>query len=279
MPVTTVTLQRLQKGQEYQFRVIAINKAGRSDPSVASRPKMAKEADCKRVSPLNLFLFLPFLVLPYIDAKTLRDVKIDAKDRLKFDVPIFGEPAPEVSWYNGDDLIENDKSISITNLEGHTKIVFNSISKNHQGTYRLVIRNKSGEDSAKFSVTVIDKPQAPEGPLQTSIEGNMVTLLWKKIKDDGGAALEHYQLEKMDDEKRSWYACGHTLDNTYTLACLPGLTYKFRVSAVNRLGDSEPLVSDNISLADAGMDSSVRSVRGWGSSQVSTPTCCFSFLQ
>ena len=279
MPVTTVTLQRLQKGQEYQFRVIAINKAGRSDPSVASRPKMAKEADCKRVSPLNLFLFLPFLVLPYIDAKTLRDVKIDAKDRLKFDVPIFGEPAPEVSWYNGDDLIENDKSISITNLEGHTKIVFNSISKNHQGTYRLVIRNKSGEDSAKFSVTVIDKPQAPEGPLQTSIEGNMVTLLWKKIKDDGGAALEHYQLEKMDDEKRSWYACGHTLDNTYTLACLPGLTYKFRVSAVNRLGDSEPLVSDNISLADAGMDSSVRSVRGWGSSQVSTQTCCFSFLQ
>ena len=46
-PLTTVTLQRLQKGQEYQFRVIAINKAGRSEPSVASRPKMAKEADCK----------------------------------------------------------------------------------------------------------------------------------------------------------------------------------------------------------------------------------------
>ena len=141
-----------------------------------------------------LFSCFPCPVLPYIDAKTLRDVKMDAKDRLKFDVPIFGEPAPEVSWYCGDDLIEEDKSISITNLEGHTKIVFNSISKKHQGTYRLVIRNKSGEDSAKFSVTVVDKPQAPEGPLQTSIEGNMVTLLWKKIKDDGGAALEHYQV-------------------------------------------------------------------------------------
>merc|ERR1712203_512499 len=76
-------------------------------------------------------------------------------------------------------------------------------------------------DSAKFSVTVIDKPQAPEGPLQSSIEGNMVTLLWKKIKDDGGAALEHYQLEKIDNEKSSWCACGHTLDNTYSLACLP----------------------------------------------------------
>merc|ERR1712203_760505 len=105
-PVTSVTLQRLQKGQEYQFRVIAINRAGRSEPSVASRPKMAKEAD----------------LLPYIDAKTLRDVKMDAKDRLKFDVPIFGEPAPEVSWYCGDDLIEEDKSISITNVEATPRL-------------------------------------------------------------------------------------------------------------------------------------------------------------
>ena len=42
---TTVTLQKLVKGQEYQFRIIAINRAGRSEPSVASRPKMAKETD------------------------------------------------------------------------------------------------------------------------------------------------------------------------------------------------------------------------------------------
>jgi len=241
--VTTVTLQKLVKGQEYQFRVIAINKAGRSDPSVASRPKMAKETD----------------LVPYIDAKSLRDMRVEVKDRLKFDVPIFGEPAPEVFWYAGDELIEDGKSISIVNLEGHTKIVFNSITRANQGNYSLVIRNKSGEDSAKFSVTVIDKPEAPEGPLQSSIEGNMVTLLWKKIKDDGGAPLEHYQLEKIDNEKETWCACGHTKDNTLTVPCLPGLQYKFRVTAVNRIGDSLPLVSDVISVSE-GVDSLVRSL-------------------
>ena len=138
---------------------------------------------------------MPISVLPYIDAKTLRDMKVEVKDRLKFDVPIYGEPAPEVSWYKGEDLLEESKAISIVNLEGHTKIVFNSITKEHQGHYSLVIRNKSGEDSAKFSLTVIDKPEAPEGPLQSSMEGAMVTLLWKRIKDDGGAPLEHYQVQ------------------------------------------------------------------------------------
>ena len=136
-------------------------------------------------------------MLPYIDAKSLRDVRVEVKDRLKFDVPIFGEPAPEVSWFKGEELIEDSKSISLVNLEGHTKIVFNSITKENEGSYSLVIRNRSGEDSAKFSVTVIGLPEAPEGPLQTSIEGNMVTLLWKRIKDDGGAPLEHYQVLRL----------------------------------------------------------------------------------
>ena len=38
---TKATVQGLQKGKEYQFRIIAINKAGKSDPSHSSRGKEA----------------------------------------------------------------------------------------------------------------------------------------------------------------------------------------------------------------------------------------------
>lgn len=244
-PDTRAIMQKLQKGQEYQFRVIAINKAGKSEPSHPSRPKLAKETD----------------LVPYIDAKNLRDITVNAKDRLKFDIPIFGEPAPEVCWKKGDETIEEleDKSISIMNTDSHTKIVFNNVAKKHAGTYTLVIRNKSGEDSAKVSVAVLDRPQAPEGPMKMSVEGSAITLLWKKIKDDGGAPIEHYQLEKIDNEKNSWGACGHTKENTFTVPGLPGLTYQFRVTAVNRIGDSDPLVSEPVNASE-GEDARVRSL-------------------
>ena len=65
------------------------------------------------------------------------------------------------------------------------------------------------------------------------------------------------QLEKMDSEKNSWCACGHTKDNTLSVPCVPGLQYKFRVTAVNRIGDSEGLTSDTIQVSE-GVDNLVR---------------------
>jgi predicted phage tail protein len=230
-----VVMQKLQKGQEYQFRVIAVNKAGKSEPSHPSRPKLAKETD----------------LLPYIDAKTMRDVTVEAKERLKFEVAIFGEPTPEVTWYKGDQSVEElgDKSIVVINTDSHSKIVFNNITRDHAGNYSIVITNKSGDDSAKVSVKVLDRPDAPESPIKATIEEGAITLLWKKVKYDGGSPIETYQVEKTDNEKNTWAACGHTQDNTITIpGLLGGLTYKFRICAVNKIGDSDPLTSDNICI-------------------------------
>jgi len=180
---TRAVMQKLQKGQEYQFRVIAVNKAGKSDPSHPSRPKLAKETD----------------LLPYIDAKLMRDITAEAKERVKFDVAVFGEPKPEVQWYKGEEKVEElgDKSIVVMNTETHSKLVLNSVTKAHVGTYSVVVTNKSGEDSAKASLKVLDRPVAPEGPMKATVEGGDVTLLWKKVKDDGGCPIETYQWRRL----------------------------------------------------------------------------------
>ena len=134
--------------------------------------------------------------MPYIDAKTMRDITVSAGDRLRFDLPIFGEPAPDVSWRKGDEPVEDldDKTIVVTTNETHTKIVFNNVKKCHEGKYHLSISNRTGTDSASVEVKVLDRPAAPDPPLKTSVEGSACNLLWKKVKDDGGAPVEYYQV-------------------------------------------------------------------------------------
>ena len=44
-------------------------------------------------------IFLCSVVAPYIDSRNLRDVRVVAGDRVKFDVPFKGEPTPEIHWF------------------------------------------------------------------------------------------------------------------------------------------------------------------------------------
>ncbi len=135
-------------------------------------------------------------MLPYIELKGLRDVTVPVNDRVKFDLPIFGEPAPTVTWTKGDIALEElgDKTIQVTTTDTHTKIVFTNVKKCHEGTYHVTIANRSGQDAAKVVVRVLDRPAAPEAPMKTTVEGSVCNLLWKKVKDDGGSPIEHYQV-------------------------------------------------------------------------------------
>merc|ERR1719317_1174646 len=144
-----VVLQKLIKGHEYQFRVIAVNKAGRSEPSHASRPKVAKETD----------------LMPFVDARNMTDVTAEAKERVKLDVGIHGEPAPEVTWYKGEGDSKvpveslNDKSIQMMQTDSHAKIIFNSITAAQASTYtfRVFAVNRLGDsDPCTSSPITID---------------------------------------------------------------------------------------------------------------------------
>ena len=66
------------------------------------------------------------------------------------------------------------------------------------------------------------------------------------------------QIEKMDEERGSWCACGHTKENCYAVRGLvSGHSYRFRICAVNKIGDSDFLTSDPLTVTEA-EDSQVR---------------------
>lgn len=87
------------------------------------------------------------------------------------------------------------------------------------------------------------KPGKPEGPLEVSdVHKDGCKLKWKKPKDDGGEPIEGYLVEKYDPDTGVWLPVGRTKDPEMEVTGLtPGHEYKFRVKAINKEGESEPL--------------------------------------
>ena len=230
------TVPDLIEGEEYEFRVVAVNKAGPSEPSDPS-----ESVTCR-----------PRKVAPSIDLDAMKDLKVRVGRPVSFTVPIKGSPAPSVSWsINGKAILAGDKRVEVESTSATAIINIPRSVREDSGSYKLTLKNPYGEVAASAKVTVLDKPSPPEGPLEISeVTKESCKLRWKVPKDDGGAPIHHYVLEKMDVSRGSWTECGQSTDLTFKATKLVHKKqYKFRVLAVNEIGESEPLESTDSIIA------------------------------
>jgi len=220
----------LTENQVYQFRIRAVNKGGNSKPSEPSDSITAK----------------PRFLAPRIDRTNLKNITIKAGTPLKLDVNVTGEPEPTISWFHNKARLETKDNINV-DIEAHrTKVSVFMTTRKNTGTYVIKAENSSGKDEASVEITVLDRPGTPEGPLKISdVHKEGCTLKWTPPLDDGGVPIEHYVVEKMDLENGRWIPVSRTKDPKLDVTNLtPGQEYKFRVSAVNAEGESEPLEAD-----------------------------------
>lgn len=234
-PAPVATVNGLIEGNEYQFRVIALNKGGQSEPSEASKTFIAK----------------PRYLAPKIDRRNLRDVTISAGTALKLDAVITGEPAPKVEWKFSNYLLQSGKNTTIETPDYYTKLVIRPTQRGDSGEYLVTATNSSGKDSVLINVNITDKPTPPNGPLQISdVHKEGCHLKWKRPNDDGGTPIEYFQIDKLDPETGCWLPCGRSTETQADITGLtPGNEYKFRVSAVNAEGESAPLVGEESIIA------------------------------
>ena len=79
------------------------------------------------------------------------------------------------------------------------------------------------------------------------IRADHIKIKWKKPEDAGGSPVTGYVVEKMDMDTGRWVNAGEVgpNDDSFTATGLtPKKKYKFRVKAVNKEGESEPLETD-----------------------------------
>ena len=217
-------------GETYQFRVKAVNAAGPGEASEPSKPILVK----------------PRKLPPKIDRRNLISVSIKAGQEFSFDVNVKGEPAPETVWKIKDKIVTERLTLRIENKPYNTKLICEKAERKDTGIYHIIATNQWGMDEADVEVTVVSKPAKPEGPLEVSdVNKNGCHLKWNKPKDDGGEPLDGYIVEKLEPETGSWVPVAKThLPECDVTGLTPGKSYKFRVKAVNKEGESEPLEND-----------------------------------
>ncbi len=228
----------IEEGNEYEFRVIAINKAGPSEPSNPSEVIKAENRFQK----------------PRIDRSTLQKKTLFVEQLLRIDADYTGAPEPEITWFapNGD-ILKPDEHFNIDANDYHTHLYVRKVRRKDSGIYKIRAKNDQGEDVAEVELLVVTVPSAPIGPIEVSdVTSHSCHLSWKPPEDDGGDPIKNYTIERMDPEKGFWVPCGETAGKIpeFDVEGLnEGTNYYFRVRAVNSQGESEPLETDTTTLA------------------------------
>lgn len=142
-------------------------------------------------------------------------------------------------------LQKNDNNKAVLKLDKATR--------GDKGKYELVLTNTKGEVRIPIEIDVIDKPAVPEGPLKVAdVTAQSCVLSWNPPKDDGGAPIDNYIIEKMDVSRGEWTPVD-TVSGLCNSVKVPKLsqnkTYKFRVRAVNKEGEGPNLETKQDTLA------------------------------
>lgn len=224
--------ERVQKDHTYEYRIIAINKAGPGEPSDSSDPITAKPMYEK-----------PSFNLDIHD----KEYRVKVGENLLIQIPYIGTPKPEIKWYKNEEILSNiDTTDTITQLNILTARKIDS------GSLNIKAINKFGEADAKIKITVIDRPTPPENLIYPEINRRSVTLKWDPPKDDGGAEIIGYKIEYQQEGSMFWEKIPQTVATTqFTVRRLEhGARYRFRIRAENMVGLSDDLTGIPIVVKD-----------------------------
>uniref|UniRef100_A0A3B4WXM7 Titin n=1 Tax=Seriola lalandi dorsalis TaxID=1841481 RepID=A0A3B4WXM7_SERLL len=182
------TVSKLNPGEEYLFRVTAINDKGKSDPKVLAGPVMTKD-----------LVFEPD-VRPAFSSYSVHV----GKD-MNIDIPIFGRPKPAVSWTKDGAPLKVTTRVNILNTPTHTTLSIKDAAGDDGGMYSINVSNSAGKKDTTVEIIVLDKPGPPSGPVRfDEITTQSISISWDPPKHNGGCQISNYIVQKRDTTTTTW---------------------------------------------------------------------------
>lgn len=226
------TVPNLNPGEEYMFRITAINEKGKSDPKVLAGPVMTKD-----------LVFEPDV------RPAFSNYSVHVGKDLTIDIPVFGRPKPIVAWTKDGAPLKFTTRINIHNTPTHTTLSIKEAAGDDGGMYTVTVSNSTGKKDATIELIVLDKPGPPSGPVRfDEITTQSITLSWDPPKHNGGCQISNYIVQKRDTNTTTWenvsINCARTTIKVSRLKT--GAEYQFRIIAQNRYGKSHGLDSSAV---------------------------------
>ncbi len=139
-----VTVTGLKEGKLYEFRAIASNKVGDSNPSEPCGPLTAKDKiDGNK----------PEILMP------LKDVRVLVGEVARFKASIHAKPPPHIEWAHDAQLLARGlANVTATYDNDNLELSIGNVQMRDQGVYRVSVRNALGEVSTEARLTVLKKP-------------------------------------------------------------------------------------------------------------------------
>merc|ERR1712128_140059 len=138
------SVRGLTEGEEYVFRIIAVNEPGDPSDPITAEARYVK---------------------PEIDMSAMQDMVVCAGQRINYTVPIKGAPKPKVTWKINNKTIISDEHYDVMVQRRQTVLDIAFSKRYDAGVYTLEVSNELGTAMARAKVTVLDRPAAPEAPL------------------------------------------------------------------------------------------------------------------
>uniref|UniRef100_A0A665VGB5 Titin n=1 Tax=Echeneis naucrates TaxID=173247 RepID=A0A665VGB5_ECHNA len=232
MMATTCKIVKLVKGNEYLFRVRAVNKYGEGE-TLESEPIRAADPFTIPSAPLDVEV-----TSASTDAMTVcwKRPSSDGGSRINGYV-IEKREKQGVRWTRVNKKPVYDLRVKATGLHEGCEYEFRVFAENSAGL---------SEPSLPCLLTLAEDPKfLPSPPAKPSIVDSTrssVTLSWNKPLFDGGAAITGYKVEFKKSEEDEWTVGVHNTDKTeFTVTGLTsGAEYIFIVRSMNKIGISEP---------------------------------------
>lgn len=223
---TTIKITKLKTGSEYQFRVFAENRYGKST-AITSPIVTAQYPFSVPTAPGR----------PFVSTVTKYSMMVE------WELPAKDGGSPIIGYH----LERKEKnSILWTKLnklvipEAHFKA--SGLEEGIEYEFRVFAENIAGlSPSSKISECYVardpcDPPGKPEAVVVTR---EHITLQWEKPRYDGGSTITGYVVEKKELPDGRWMKANFTnvIENQFTVTGLTGgQNYEFRVTAKNGAG-------------------------------------------